>query len=268
MNRVFLIPLVFFISIIVTACGSEQLFRTTITPSPTIKLTPTSTFTPTSTPTLTSTPTPTPVGGSGRLLVGGLDCDNSSNCTPGIYLYDFSTHQTSLILDSYFLEGLSPDSKKLLVSKVKESANIYESFGELYITNLDGSNPVLLSPNFAHSNAWGELNAYWFPETDLIAFRATENQKTQIFTIPSDGTKLFRLTQSPIGVRIFLSKLIDGELYWEEGSANYGYGWRRTKLDGTVTTKLENWDKLKISTNGEYMAYLSTISEPGPLLQL
>jgi len=263
MRRLLFISQALLICILATSCNSGKLVEPIISPSPTIGSTPTSSPVPiptlTLTPTLTPSPIPTPIGGSDKLLLGGFHGGSDISIgKPGVFLYSFSSNQLSLILDEYHLEGVSPDGEYLLVSDItyidQQWADYY--IGNLYITDLDGSNPVLLSPNFVQSPRLGNLNAGWFSENDLIFFLALDNQKVQIFSIQPDGIGLSQVTQSTIGVTTFLPNLFKGEIYWNEGSGNITYGWKKTKIDGTETIKLDYFNP-SISPNAEYIAYLS-----------
>ena len=262
------ISLMVLVGLTTAACRPGSLFGATTTATPTVtpSSTPEPTPTPTSrfTPTWTQTPGPTytPIGGSGKLLVGALICDpfDSDNCTQHIYLYDLSLGRATISLDDYFLEGLSPDGTRLLVSLVgKDSLYDIERPGELYLTDLDGSNPVLLSSSFIHRE---NLSAAWLPETDLIAFLGTDNDRTEVFTIHPDGSGLSQVTQSVEGVGHFLPRLIYGEIYWEEGIGDYRYGWNRTTLDGAITRDIDDWWDLKVSPDGKFVAYLKNWSVP------
>jgi hypothetical protein len=137
--------------------------------------------------------------------------------------------------------------------------------GKLYLTNLDGSNPVLLSPDFVHHDS---LSTSWFPGTDLIAFLGTDIEMAQILVIHADGTGLSRITQSPYGVVNFQPQLIHGEIYWLEAEMWYGgwllHGWRRTGIDGTGTTTSYITFDLRASPDGEFVAH-TNVNYPGVL---
>jgi hypothetical protein len=241
------------ISITITACGSRKLLGPTFTPTSTITLpptstptlTPTSTTTPSSTFTLTPSPTPTPFGGGGQLIVQCYRGDSPDTSISGIYSYNISTQLTNLILDNYILAGTSTDGSKLLVSPMGK----FHSLGELYLLNLDGSDPVLISKNFGVGG-----NAYWFSDSNIIVFRAKNGSLFQLYTRGQDGT-MEQITKSTYGVGGFLPVMSNGGIYWIEDDDYRSYGWRWTNIEGTETKKFQNWIHLTISPNGEYIAY-------------
>lgn len=246
------------VSLLISSCGSEQIFVPTFTPIPTITLTPTFTLTltPTSIPTATLTPSPTstPIGGGlGQLVFGARHCKTWPSCDFSIYKYDLQSRQSSLLFKGFQLVGISPDGNKLLVSKV---AQISPQTFELYITNLDGSNPILLHDNFDISMP------KWLSKTDWIAFIAFESRKSQVFIIHPDGTGLTQVTHSTFGVIDILSVVNEG-IYWEEGYKTdkgiYHRGYRWTKLDGSETKKFDNWQNATISSDGNYVAYINPL---------
>lgn len=242
------------LSLVVSACGPGQIFSPTFTPTPTITLTPTSTPTPTPTPTptLTPSPTPTPIGGGlGQLVFAARRCQTWPSCDFSIYKYDLQSRQSSLLFEGFYLEGISPDGNKLLVFSV---AQVNPEKYELYTVNLDGSSPILLHNNFYLSTP------RWLPGTDWIAFIAFEGGKTQVFVIHPDGTGLTQVTHSNIGV-IDILPSFDGGIYWEEGHQTgrniYSSGFRWTRLDGSETKKLDDWNDPSISIDGNYVAYVN-----------
>jgi hypothetical protein len=216
---------------------------------------PTATFTPTAIPTDTPTPAPTqtPVGGAGKLILGvEHQAAVSSANEPGIYLYDLSTQQTTLLFEGFSLVGkASADGSKILLSRPKEGT----LSGELYIADVRGSDPVLL-----HADVLvGYPNAIsWLSGTEWIAFLAYVQNMIQVFVIHPDGTELTQVTNSSIGAGELLPAF-DGGVYWEEaqlrtnGYRSYGFRW--TKLDGSETTELD-WDRPAISLDGRKVSYM------------
>ena len=172
------------------------------------------------------------------------------DCSPYITTFDFITHTSNLVLDNYALHGISPDGSKWLVSQGKQ----------LFVTDLDGSNPVLLSSSLDVGRGKGGFTAYWIPEIDTIVFRGVEDKKIRYFAIQPDGKGLKAVTPSRYGAISSLPVLYDEGIFWEEGktdSRNYfSYGWRWTKLDGSETKKLDLHDPI-ISPDGRFVIYQS-----------
>lgn len=199
-------------------------------------------------------PTQTPVGGAGKLILG-TDPQQvaSSDNEPGVYLYDLSTRQVTLLFKGFSLLGkASADGTKILLYRqTKEETRI----GELYIADISGSDPVLL-----HDHALvGQPNAVaWLPGTDWIAFLANVQNTIQVFVIHPDGTGLTQVTNSKIGAGEILPAF-DGGIYWEEAQIRtrgyYGYGYRWTKLDGSETKELD-WDRPAISLDGKKVSHI------------
>jgi Tol biopolymer transport system component len=204
--------------------------------------------------------TPTPNGGAGQILTNADRRDKSGKWIPGIYKYDFSSQQTSLVLDNYYVEGISPDGSKMLIFQENKAIDNHNAIGNLSIAGIDGTNPVLLCNVFVHSNIDTSLSAFWFANARSIAFRAMDNNhKIQLFVIKPDGTGLGQLTQSTIGVDSFLPILANGGIYWDENSGSMDYGWNWASLDGTRVNN-SHWVALAVSPNGGSMISLKNIS--------
>jgi hypothetical protein len=229
----------------------------TYIPTPTLTLTPTLTPTPTPTSTVTSTvtpsPTPTPLGGSGKLLVSGA-VRKGDSYQQSIYQYDISTQQISPFLEGYQLECVSPDGTKLLISRIVESRT-WDSKAELFLTNSDGTNPVLISDRYRPANSIGYKGAGWLEGTNLILFRVSDGKATNFFSYAPTG-EIEQITTSGVGVGDFSPVLVDGGFFWEESWQNYSYGWRWSKLDDKETKTVgENWINPEFSPDGRYAVY-------------
>jgi hypothetical protein len=214
-------------------------------------------------PTVVPTVTPTPNGGTGQILTNADRQDKSGKWIPGIYKYDFSNQQTSLVLDNYYAEGVSPDGSQMLIYEKVKAYNAHNVIGNLYIASLDGSNPVLLSNKFVHSNNDTSIAAFWFSKAKIIAFRGMDsNNKIQLFVIKPDGTGLTQLTQSIIGVDSILPTLANGGIYWDENNSATDYGWNWSSLDGTQVNN-SHWFALAVSPNGASIISLKNITVDG-----
>ena len=116
--------------------------------TPTLVPKKTPTQTPTITPTVTPTPTTTPQGGSNQVLIVG----RLGNFTgvPSIYIYDSKIGISNLLFENYNLASISPDEKHLMVYVCDWKASRYGPIvGELYLTTLEGTNPILIAQIFS-----------------------------------------------------------------------------------------------------------------------
>lgn len=78
---------------------------------------------------------------------------------------------------------VSPDGKRVLYSVSFTSIEQNKSNAELWVMDIDGSNPVRLT-----QSPKSEYNATWFDGGNKIAFLYPENGKMQIFVMNADGT--------------------------------------------------------------------------------
>ena len=80
----------------------------------------------------------------------------------------------------------SPDSNRVTFMSDRDG-NL-----EVYVSNIDGSNPVNISNNSA-DDGW----AVWSPTSEKIAFLSTRDGKTDVYVSNSDGSNLLNLTNTP-----------------------------------------------------------------------
>ncbi len=78
---------------------------------------------------------------------------------------------------------VSPDGKRVLYSVSFTSIEQNKSNAELWVMDIDGSNPVRLT-----QSPKSEYNATWLDGGNKIAFLYPENGKMQIFVMNADGT--------------------------------------------------------------------------------
>lgn len=203
------------------------------------------------TPIVTPSPTPIPTGGTNKIVIDNTICIGQTDCDPNIFLFDVITKQKTLILEGYFLEGISPEGTRLLVSNNVRKSGFYDQ-RDLYSINLDGTNLTLLSENYKHTQTDGFFTLYWFDKEDLIFFTESEN----VYSIKPDGSEYKQITHATSEVESFLPKFVNGEIYWREKKPSLtGYEWYKSKLDGTGIIRLGNIEEPSISPDGKMMAY-------------
>lgn len=191
------IILFFISSLLITACGSSQLFGPTLTPVPTFTYTPTVTATITLTPTLTSTNTPTstttptststptdtstpiPTQPSGSGMIAFTDNKTGQICL----IRADGSHRTCLKVKGSSL-AWAPDGKYLLFYALKNGAL------RIYVMRRDGSNiHGLIDPQY------NVKDAAWSPDGAHIAFSAYEPGVVNVgYVMNADGTNITRLS--------------------------------------------------------------------------
>ncbi len=130
----------------------------TATPAPAATETPIPTITRTPLPSLT--PTITPIGGSGKLLIGYGEVQDNRMIGKGIYLLDLASHQREPALEGdYLLQALADDGDSLLVS----------SGEQLLRYNLsERGEPTLLTDQFDPRIRHMETLAYWLDANNIV----------------------------------------------------------------------------------------------------
>ncbi len=137
-----------------------------VTAAPTSASTPSPAPTETPVPTVTRTPLPsptptiTPVGGSGKLLIGYGEVQGSSMTGKGIYLLDLVSHERTPVLEGdYLLQALSDDGDALLVSTGPQLFRYKIS---------EGGDPILLTDQFDPRIRHMETLAYWINAGSIV----------------------------------------------------------------------------------------------------
>ena len=226
------------------------------TPSPTTSYEPSPSATVLASPTsyVPASSTPIPAGGTNKIVIDNSICIRQTDCNPSIYLYDVVTKQKTLILEGYYLEGISPEGTRLLVSNNVRRTNFYYiEHRDLYSINLDGTNLTLLSENYKRTYIAGVFTLYWYDKEDLIFFIEKDN----LCSIKPDGSDYKQITHSTSEIESFLPRIVDGEIYWQEKKPNpTAYEWYKSKLDGTGIIRLGHIEEPFISPDGKMMAYL------------
>src|SRR5574344_2297989 len=78
---------------------------------------------------------------------------------------------------------ISPDGKKILYGVKYESVEQNKANRELWVMDIDGSNPTRLTKSAA-----SETNAVWLDGGKKIAFLYPDGDNTQIWTMDADGS--------------------------------------------------------------------------------
>ncbi|MHB8089875.1 MAG: TolB family protein [Anaerolineaceae bacterium] len=238
----------------ITGCETSQAISSTIVTSQNATSTPIKilTSTETITPAVTPSQISTPMGGSSKVVVDNRKCNDLDVCFPSIYLYDLISDQRTLILSGYFLEGISPEGSRLLVSTSTEKPDLIEQ-RSLFVVNLDGSNLRLLSSNYKYSYKTGVQNVYWFDKEDVIVFIEMDG----IGLIRPDGTGYKRIDTSNTQVETFLPFLENNKIYWrEEFPYPHDGGWYISRIDTSWIRKIDGFNEPTISQDGKSVAYL------------
>src|SRR5271157_5949398 len=188
-TKLFLLAILFLAS-----CGAPA------TPAPTSTFTQAPTQTPTQTPipTPTLTPTPTQVGGgSGRFIFELTKADFSKSFPDlkgdqNVFITnEDGTGLTPLTngLNGYnYLESISPDGNKVLISSCSDQSCDNSNLTTLYSIDLNSldSEPQKLATGLASRNGFWSV-AKWIDDTRLVYIGQRENG-FGIYIINSDGT--------------------------------------------------------------------------------
>lgn len=194
------------------------------TPTATLTLTPSPTFT--ITPTHTPTPNPTPLGKSGIFIFekytpqcfetaqDELFCEGQ--IYDGIYSYNFFNEQTTQIFSSEkHLEGISPNGKRLLISKGSDLISV----------SPDGMDEILLADNFYPNDYKNMSSAFWVPDLDQIIYRGLANKIGQLFLVHPSGKNEIQITNTTKGVDYLIQAYYNSNIIWEE-SGRYFQGYQ------------------------------------------
>src|SRR5574341_596081 len=277
-----LLSLGVFISVTLTGCAPSPESLDTQTSIAATETAAAWTATPSFTPSPTSTPQPTPIGGANWLVFdtwkiradrrcGPFEayylhkCDNNHrHSSMGIYLIRTDgTGQKQIAGPDHFLVDVSSDGQKILAIKGhKFDPGLHL---ELYVLDIDGSRPLLLSDQIPADIS---APAFFLSDGKQIAFIATENGEDHIFLIKSDGSGLQRVTAEgsepwPLGL---VKSNDDTKIYWDRRDGSpyspyTDYYWS-INVDGTNRQQI-NTEKFILpafSPAGTYMAYLSACS--------
>ncbi len=228
----------------------------TPSPQPTFTFTPSpsATATPSPSPTPTPIPSPTPLGGSGKIILTTTLCTSHTigypDCDPqAVILVDLDTGaKQELAGTGYRFRALSPDGKSILISR--------DSL--LYIQDLSGGEPVLLSSIFIENRAGIYGLATWLPDNRHIAFIGRQESWFDVYMMNLDGTDVKRITEpGSKAYQIYPSNDL-AAVYWEKaidtGSAITTWGSWITNLDGSNQHRLEIYKPVFPKT-GNRMAY-------------
>jgi len=182
-------------------------FAAAATPTPSLITVPGMLATLAQTPGPVTTPlagTP-PAGGAGRIVFGLARRQEAGYQTLGVYVLDLAANTTRQIFGADVqYQSASPDGKYLLVSLGPE----------LYRTDADGANPILITRSFF---PFGDRGAIWMKDGRIAAV-LTDGQSNGISLFDPDGASVASLSAlgaSPI-------ELYPGpnssQLYWAGGA--------------------------------------------------
>lgn len=131
--------------------------------------------------------------------------------------------------EGFTLQDISPDGRKIL----------YSTSGNLYIMNIDGSNPIMITNEF--DDSYDDLAAYW-SSFDEIVFIGKYEDLNAIFKINTDGTNLQRITGKDEILSLYPTFENIG-VFWEHGWANSRGVWTGpiwwSNKDGEEHTELD-----------------------------
>ncbi len=126
--------------------------------------------------------------------------------------------------------SFSPDGQKIVFRRITKDSGLNWSLdsikvnSEIFVTNIDGSNPTNLSSNKAF-DGW----PCWMPDSKTVLFtsnRGGEKNKGQLYTVRIDGTSLQRLTdlnESFLQASVTKDgKTIYAQRNWETEKHEYG----------------------------------------------
>jgi hypothetical protein len=102
------------------------------------------------------------MGGMETIYIGTNSQPNDKG-KPSVFSFDLSTNELRQILDGYELLEISPNGKRFMVFKPNGEYYYNAPRGELFITNADGTDPVLIS---SKSIAYGA----GFEDNDSLTF--------------------------------------------------------------------------------------------------
>lgn len=248
--------------IVFTSCTPDQTNLTEIEST----LTPTATGTPeiTVTPTTIPSPTPTPTGGSSGLLFYSGSFSESNEFTTNFYNYNFSTQKFTLLPEftDQDLLAVSPDGQKILTNKVTRfKDNKTQAQMTLMVSNIDGSNPVILAERLFDQNKFNNREAFWLSYSDSILYFDDDNGQIQVFMINSDGSNNQQITHAPSGVPFFIPVLVNNGLYFSDAIGNMYW----TSLTTGEIKQLEYIDLLSGSPDGKYLIWRDGESQDSKL---
>ena len=236
-----------FAAILLTSCASAQSL-----PISTATATSIPTETPTLAPTATITPVPTPIGGSGKLMIvvdhqiKVIDLAGSDEKIT-VPRPEFEERFPIPASFAYRLLNLSPDGQKILVATCR-----YRGFSacldyRLYLSMVDGSRTSIIASNSGVP--------VWSPDSKKILIQAGETGR-QVFSADEDFGTFVDLPSASAAFWSYDSQLI----YF------YDKGWYTVKNDGTDKQELK-CDICKMAA-GELSAYAVAQSPDGQKIAL
>jgi hypothetical protein len=260
--------LIFAFSLLLSGCGSGQLFGATVTPTPTTTntptFTPTATATQTPTPTPTMTPTPTQIGGGSgsiifelrkehmaeeeaeKLITAFPDLEGNQN------VFIANIDGTNMVpitngLEGYnYIQDISPDGAKLLI------ASSEGDYGNLYSIDLNSleSDPVKLASDLP-KYSWRGFSAKWIDNTRLV-FVGKGEVGFGIYSVNSDGSNqrsIYKYNYDGEGNKpVEILAVSDTHVYWDSqistslggnSSSTNSYPWMSSIDGGGVKEALE-----------------------------
>jgi len=156
--------------------------------------------------------------------------------------------------------GISFDGKRLAISNNDRIEGATSGTSRIYTLSLDGGTPKLITPEYP--SYWHG----WSPDGKTLVYTASRNGNFDIYSIPSDGCKEKRLTNSP--------GLDDGPEYSPDGQFIYYNSMNSGKMeiwrmaaDGSGAQQLtndsySNWFAHP-SPNGKHFVFISYLEDQG-----
>ena len=177
-----------------------------------------------------------------KILLNMRDEQDSSNSVNGLYIYKRSTGEFTLVTDdnaSYTPASWSPDGSRIA----------YVQSGTIWITNIDGSQPIELI-----SGSITELD--WSPNGDQIAYI----QSGDIFLVNVDGTTARNLTNS--------SDVYESGVTWSPDGTRLAYADSGTTFGQIYVIDVSTGQSTQLTSEGDnrYPYWVSSfvLSESSP----
>lgn len=275
-------------SLLFAGCKPEELFGDTVTPTPTITRTQTPTPNPTATqtPTPTLTPTPTQIGGGSGKVLFTYSKEGFDSAFPdlggeqNVFISDMDGSNLVPVAEKLrgynYIEAISPDGNKVLISSFTSWNRKNDSHGILYLFDLNSPNsePVQIVQGFSQQSY--NPAAGWIDDSRVVYLGKGE-EGYGIYVVNTDGSdpkKIDVTIATPVSILA-----IDAErIYWDSdvrkkyASPNYGdyqtIWW--TNIDGSDQGKLESNGRqieyfirqMEFSPDGDMIAWLPSAPEP------
>lgn len=252
------------------SCTSSFAAPTSAPMSRTPQVTTTRTLSPTATGTATATPTPLPTatawGGGGTILISYSTCADDW-CQPSDRFTTARVPTLRTHIDNnYDPPPIVVDSmRQLLDVSPDHRSQLYSEGQLLYVSGLDGSQPVKVADNLEWSYG---ANAYWLRSGE-IAYIGADGGHKYIYLVNSDGSGQRTVTgprDNPY--QLLPSANPTGVLWesgWREAKGIISEGLRWTPVKGNTTSKLGFGRLSAVSPIVPEVAIVAGSHDAGPL---